>query len=477
MIRYCLPDVAKGLFNGMIGNYLLYFFQPTTLSGLPSLLPQNKLLGFITIMALLTGIGKVIDAVSDPWVANLSDRCTHRDGRRVPFMKFSAIPYALSAFLIFMPPFAEGSAWNAVWVCIFILAYYLAYTFYFIPRNALIPEIIPDAKDRVTYYGISTALFMGSSSFMYAATLFVSLFKQLGINALWSWRIVFAIFSAIGLVCVVLGATAIKEKEYVDGSIKPAESLVASIKTIFSNKTFVRFFAGDLFSYLSLAFFETAMLYYITMLLNIPEEQSYLVMLVAIAAALCLFPLIIKLCKKHGKKTMLVIASIVFTVVFAFIFFGDKISALVPGYELYLGLVMGLVVAFPFAAINILPQSVMSDIIQQDSIEHGVNREGFFSASKTFIEKIAYSIAMVTVSSVLAVGAADGESVSMLGVKLTGIFAGVLSLISLIFFILYDEKSVANAIAKYNENKEESIDDQLECEEIVFNHEEREETV
>ena len=30
MYRYCLADIAKGLFTGMISNYLLYFFQPTT---------------------------------------------------------------------------------------------------------------------------------------------------------------------------------------------------------------------------------------------------------------------------------------------------------------------------------------------------------------------------------------------------------------------------------------------------------------
>ena len=83
MVRYCLSDVAKGLFNGMIGNYLLYFFQPTVKSGIPALLPQNKLLGFITVMALLTGLSKVIDAVTDPWVAALSDKCTHKDGRRI----------------------------------------------------------------------------------------------------------------------------------------------------------------------------------------------------------------------------------------------------------------------------------------------------------------------------------------------------------------------------------------------------------
>ena len=449
MIRYCLSDVAKGLFNGMIGNYLLYFFQPTVKSGIPNLLPQNKFLGFLTVMALLTGLGKVIDAITDPWVANLSDRCTHKDGRRMPFMRYAAVPYAVSVLMIFMAPFRAGSVANALWVGLFLIIYYTSYTFFFIPRNALIPEVIPDANDRVGYYGISTAFFMGSSSFMYAATLFVNLIKGLGVSALWSWRIVFMVFAAIGLTCLLLGATAFKETDYVEGNIKPKQSLLISAKTIFKNRSFVTFFAGDLFSYISMAFFQTAMLYYITMLLNVPESQSFLVMLSAIGVALCLFPMIVKFSKKFGKKKMLVIASVIFTIVFAFIFFADKLSAMVAGYELILGLSMGVVVAFPFAAINILPQSCMSDIIQKDSIENGVNREGFFSATKTFIEKIAYSLAMVVVSSVLAIGAPVGESVGMLGVKLTGVFAGVFSLVSLLCFLVYDEKSVTAFIAKH----------------------------
>ena len=40
--RFFMADVAKGLFNGMIGNYLLYFYQPTAKSGILSLLPENK---------------------------------------------------------------------------------------------------------------------------------------------------------------------------------------------------------------------------------------------------------------------------------------------------------------------------------------------------------------------------------------------------------------------------------------------------
>lgn len=451
MYRYCLADIAKGLFTGMISNYLLYFYQPTTKSGLPSLLPGNKLLGYITIMALITAIGKVVDAVTDPIVASFSDKCTHKAGRRMPFLRYSAIPYALSVLLIFYAPFKEGSVANAIWVGVFLVVYYIAYTLYFIPKNALVPEIIPDTKVRVGYYGISTAFFMGSSSFMYAATLFVDLLKKAGLTPLWAWRTVFTIFAAIGITCLLLSAYAFNEKDYVEENRKPKESIFKSFALVFKSKDFVVFTAGDLFSGVSMAFFQTAMLYYITMLLNVPESQSFLVMLTAIVVAIALFPFIIKISRKFNKKIPLVVASVVFTVVFGIIYFGDKLAALAPGNELIIGFIVGVIVAFPFAAINILPQSIISDIIQLDSIKNGVNREGIFSAVKTFIEKVASAIAMMGVSSILAIGAIEGESVSLLGVKLTGVCAGIFSLLSLIFFIFYNDKRVVSSIEKYRE--------------------------
>ena len=454
MYRYCLADIAKGLFTGMISNYLLYFFQPTAKSGLPNLLPENKFLGFITIMAFITAIGKIVDAVTDPLVASLSDRCTHKKGRRMPFLRYAALPYALSVILIFYAPFQQGSALNAVWVGFFLVTYYTAYTFFFIPRNALVPEIIPDAKVRVGYYGISTVFFMGSSSFMYAATLFVDILKNAGLSPLWAWRAVFTVFAAIGIVCLMLSAYAFEEKDYVDQNVKPKESMLKSFGMVFKNKQFVIFSLGDLFVGVSMAFFQTAMLYYITMLLNVPESQSFLVMLTAIVVAICLFPLIIKISRKFNKKTPLVLASIIFTIVFGIIYFGDKLAALAPGNELYVGLVVGVIVAFPFAAINILPQSIISDIIQRDSIENGVNREGIFSAVKTFIEKVASAVAMMGVSSILAIGAASGESVSLIGVKLTGVFAGGFSLLSLVFFMFYNDKKVVSAIENHKKDKE-----------------------
>ena len=197
-----------------------------------------------------------------------------------------------------------------------------------------------------------------------------------------------------------------------------------------------------------MAFFQASMLYYITVLLNVKESQSFLVMLTAIAVALCLFPFVIKLSKKYGKKIMLLIAETIFTIVYCFIYIGDHVVAMFPGHELLVGLMMGIVVAFPFASINILPQSVVSDIIQEDSINTGINREGMFSACKTFIEKIASAIALMCVSSVLAIGALSGEVVGLTGVKLTGAIAMVFSLLSIYFYYHYNEKKVLNTIQR-----------------------------
>ena len=55
---------------------------------------------------------------------------------------------------------------------------------------------------------------------------------------------------------------------------------------------------------------------------------------------------------------------------------------------------------------------------------------------------------MMVVSSVLAIGAGPGEAVGFLGVKLTGVFAGGFSLLSLLFMCLYNEKRVMGAIEK-----------------------------
>ena len=99
IVGLCMGDFARGMINGIVTTYLLTFFLPTSEK---TTLPQFFLSAAL-VMAVIRGIGTVVDAVTDPWVANLTDNCKHKLGRRIPFMRFSAIPYGLCCLMIFFP--------------------------------------------------------------------------------------------------------------------------------------------------------------------------------------------------------------------------------------------------------------------------------------------------------------------------------------------------------------------------------------
>ena len=147
---YCLPQFAVGLFTAMLNNYLIYFYQPSRESGLPTLITQGTvILGVLTVVGFVKAIGHVFDAVTDPLVASLSDKSRSPDGRRIPFMKWAAVPFGLSALLIFCVPQSAPGMVNNLWLAVFLWAYYLFYTLYMVPQEALLPEMIPAEGQRI----------------------------------------------------------------------------------------------------------------------------------------------------------------------------------------------------------------------------------------------------------------------------------------------------------------------------------------
>ena len=144
----CLGDFARGLINGIITTYLLTFFIPTNSN---TTLPQFFAKAALT-MAIIRGIGTVIDAVTDPWVASLSDNSKAKSGRRISFMRWSAIPYGLFCLLIFFPPVSGSSIINAIWVGVMLALYYLFSTLYNIPYSALQAEVVAEPRKRVFLY-------------------------------------------------------------------------------------------------------------------------------------------------------------------------------------------------------------------------------------------------------------------------------------------------------------------------------------
>lgn len=91
---FAIGQLGWSMMSGLISNWLVYFYQPDAAaqaSGQTLFVPQGRvILGIFTIIGAITALGRIFDAVTDPWIASLSDRCKSPAGRRIPFLKWAA---------------------------------------------------------------------------------------------------------------------------------------------------------------------------------------------------------------------------------------------------------------------------------------------------------------------------------------------------------------------------------------------------
>ena len=99
--------------------------------------------------------------------------------------------------------------------------------------------------------------------------------------------------------------------------------------------------------------------------------------------------------------------------------------------------------------------SMMADVIQYDTITTGVNQEGIFSAAKSFITKLGTSLAIMIVPSLTVIGAAAGENIGRLGLKLTAVAGGLFCLGAIIAFLRYNEREVLGVIRAHRAGRKE----------------------
>ena len=126
-------------------------------AGVATMIFYNQVLGVSpALCGIAFAIGSIIDAVSDPIVAALSDNFRSRWGRRHPFMAFSALPLTLGFYLMYAPPSDLTEAQYFAWLIFTVVLIRVGKTFYSVPHAALGAEMTDDYNDRTSIFGYST---------------------------------------------------------------------------------------------------------------------------------------------------------------------------------------------------------------------------------------------------------------------------------------------------------------------------------
>lgn len=445
--QFAAGQFGWAMLSGIISNWLVYFYQPdeeAISQGQTVFIPQGlAILGIITVIGGITALGRVFDAFTDPMIASLSDRCTSKNGRRIPFLKWASLPLALATVLVFWSPVNEKSWINAVFLLVMVLAYYLFITAYCTPYNALISELGHTQQERLN---ISTAIsftFIAGTAVAYLAPAIWGIFVP-ALGRVGAIRLTFTVMAAIAWLCMLVPVFCIREKEYVN-TVPVQESAFHSLAATFRNGEFRKFVGSDIFYWIALTMFQTGLPFFVTSLLKLPETMTTLYFVGMTALSVLFYLPVNKLTPKFGKKRMLLFAFVMFSMAFFYTGFMGKIPFLSAAVQ---GFVLMVFAALPMAIFGILPQAMVADIAESDSVTTGSNREGMFFAARTFAFKLGQSLSMLIFTAVSTIGTGTGT-----GYRVAAFGAALFCGIGAVLLVFYNENKINAVIAGMQSGK------------------------
>jgi len=387
----------------------------------------------IIVSATLVGtsllVGGIIDAIADPLVANWSDNFqSSRFGRRMPFIIGGLIPMVLSFNLLWYTYYiSTNSTIRFIWVLVMVKIFYFAYTIVVNPYFALLPEIASSKKQRmfiqsfVALFGILGMGFsMGASGFLIEAFGFGSA------------SIIMSIICILTMIGPAITVRINPEVAVANQETKKKTNIFASITGSLGNQTFRRYITGFCIFFLGFQLIQLNLAFLTTVLLELEPGMSSILFIASVVSGVLLIPVYNIILKKMTSINALKLAVCSFVVVSILITFLPILVNIV-GDGMVIGFILMVLLGFPFSGLMVIPNILLSEIIDEDIRENGTRREAMFFGVQGLINKFMVAIAGFVVGLILDIFGNSRES--PLGVILIAPIAAVIALIGFIIML------------------------------------------
>ena len=413
---------------------LPYYYLPPSNAGLIQLVPQLLSLGVLNILSVILASGRLVDAFYDPFIGSLSDKSKNKKGRRIPFMRLAIVPAAVFCFLTFHPLERAATLHNAAWLATTMILFFVSATTYIIPYNALLPEMAHTAAEKVRLssyqqVGFVLGIIVASLSNNFADLVQRSFYITDRETAL---QMTIAGQCVLAAVIMLIPVLAIDEKRYSAG--KPSHLPIwPAIRQTFANPNFRYYLISDFSYFMALSIISSGLLYFVTVLLGLPESEGGMLMGTMVVVSLVFYPLINLLAARWGKKPVVLCSFALLSAIFIGVYFLGRLPAS-PHVQIYTLIICA---AFPLASLGILPNAILAEIAQQDARETGENREGMYFAVKYLFVKLGQTMGIALFAFLTIYGKDPGHD---RGLRLNGVCGMVLCLLAFLFFSRFKER-------------------------------------
>ncbi len=338
---------------------------------------MNFLTDEVRLSAALAGtallVGKIWDAVIDPFIGHLSDRTHTRWGRRRPYLLLFSIPFGIAFVFMFTNPGIPDQAGKFIWVMLIYVLLCTFYSFTNIPYNALLPEMSDDYNERTSISGFKQVFavlgtLLGAGAALPIMGMFAT--RTAGFAGM------AAVFGFLGALSLLVTFFSVREPMQI---IQPVGIKIwKSLKDVFANRPYMLLLASWFTNSTAVAVAESMLIYYYKYIFQ-DEAAVTLAMISLLVATILTFPLWIWISKKIGKKSAYFIGMSLTIVTILVIAFAADLLGVNGTLALMVAAGVG------FAAHYVLPWSMAPDTIEYDYARSGVRREGIYYSVWTFV--------------------------------------------------------------------------------------------
>jgi glycoside/pentoside/hexuronide:cation symporter, GPH family len=460
-VWYGYGNIGNAVKTVVFSTFLFYYYNQ--LLGL-----SGKMCGTALLIALC------FDALNDPLIGFWSDKMASKKwGKRLPFMIFGGLPFAISLFFLFIPPSGLSQLGLFIWFIFFAVFTRTAQTFFQIPYLSLGAELTDNYAERSELYGFVQFFgFVGNVSVSGAGFLFffhsTATYQNGMLNAaMYPW---FGLYAATLIILGSYGSIIGTRKAVLERTNTTIpilhENFYSILKNIFKNKSFKTIIIG-----LSILMIVNATGEILSTYLFIhfwgfkPEDIAFYLAVpffVGLTIALWLSP---KTVKWFDKKYTLIYSNLAVWVISTFLIL-IQIFHLIPNTETarIITLMVGIGVLNIFAPLILITvNSIFADIADEVEYESESQKTGTLFSVRALLSKIATGVGGFFAGFLLDVidfpkNAEMGKVAESVILKL-GIVSGpllaIIGLIPIFFFLKYtiDKKRFGEIREAINERK------------------------
>ena len=407
---FASPMLLYMAFFGMSGSYLNQFYV--------DVLKLGGIAGGM-FLVLLPILSKVFDAVTNLLMGMIIDRTRTRQGKVRPWVLIAGPCVTFAGIMLYCVP-KMSLMGQAIWVAVSYNLYFaFAFTMYNMTQMLLVPLSTRNTKQRDS---LAMMLSMGQS--MLPGTLVYMVFPLVFLPMMGadqaSWARIMSIISCLFLPGAILQYYFTKERVTEDAAAGHEEvvSLGQQIKTCFSDKYWLFYFAILFFYQFSQNLYSVAINFYANYVMGTYNDGTTLTTLNVVGQ----FPLgfgvflLWPLARKFGKRRTFFVGMLISFVGGLAMFFFSKPSNLV--------LVLG---ASFIKAFGMLPTylfaGMMADAMDHIEWERGYRCDGFTATMSSVLMTVMAGVGTTVFNAGLRVGAADGYIAPLTGTSISEIFS------------------------------------------------------